>query len=115
MLIALAASLKWHILRIEEVIFIKYSLNIGNYFDAYPDMKEKTKYFPETVIRLMNPLYGLKKAGTAWRERVGEILAKRGFHPLVTDDVIYLDPDTGDVIASYVHDFRLFGPAKQPL
>lgn len=126
MLMALAASLGWHILQIDfiaaylngklkEVIFMKQFPMLKEYFDVYPDMKEKLKYFPESVIRLLNPLYGLKQAGAAWQERVREILAKRGFHPLVTDDAIYLNPDTGDVIASYVDDFLLFGPNKERL
>ncbi|RYP10891.1 hypothetical protein DL764_000327 [Monosporascus ibericus] len=119
-LMALAAYLGWHILQIDfivaylngnlkEDIYIKQFPILKEYFDTYPEDRQKYQFSPKKVIKLMNPLYGLKQAGAAWQERVRGILAKQGFHPLISDDAIYFNPKTGSVIASYVDDFLLFG------
>ncbi|RYP44694.1 hypothetical protein DL769_011501 [Monosporascus sp. CRB-8-3] len=125
-LMALAALLGWYILQIDfiaaylngklkEDIYMKQFPMLKEYFDTYPKDRETHGFSPERVIKLMNPLYGLKQAGAAWQERVREILAKQGFRPLTSDDAIYHDPKTGNVIASYVDDFLLFGPDRQRL
>ncbi|RYP64124.1 hypothetical protein DL770_009248 [Monosporascus sp. CRB-9-2] len=58
------------------------------YDGTYPEDRETYRFSPEKVIKLMNPLYGLKQTGAAWQERVREILAKLGFHLLISDNAI---------------------------
>ncbi|RYO77524.1 hypothetical protein DL764_010211 [Monosporascus ibericus] len=124
--LALAAYLGWHILQIDfiaaylngnlkEDIYMKQFPMLKKYFDTYPEDRQKYQFSPKKVIKLMNPLYGLKQAGTAWQERIKKILAKLGFHPLISDDAIYFNLETGNVIASYVNDFLLFGADRQYL
>lgn len=88
---------------------MKMFLMLKEYFEAYLEEMEKCKYDPDYIIRLMNPLYGFKQVGAAWQKRVRAILKELGFVPLISDDTIYINHETGDVIASYVDDFLLFG------
>ncbi|RYP37869.1 hypothetical protein DL768_010826 [Monosporascus sp. mg162] len=101
--------------KLKEDIYMKQFPMLKEYFDTYPEDKEAYRFSPEKVIKLINPLYGLKQAGAAWQERVREILAKQGFYPLISDDTIYFNPKTGCIIASYVDDFLLFGANRQYL
>ncbi|RYP70033.1 hypothetical protein DL771_005724 [Monosporascus sp. 5C6A] len=125
-LMALAAYLGWHIIQIDfiaaylngnlkEDIYMKQFAMLKEYFEAYPEDREKYGYSPELIIKLMNPLYGLKQAGATWQEKVRELLAKLGFLPLISDDAIYRNAETGDVISSYVDDFLLFGAGRERL
>ncbi|RYP24607.1 hypothetical protein DL765_000433 [Monosporascus sp. GIB2] len=60
-------------------------------------------------------LYGLKQAGAAWQKKVKGIPAKQGIRPLISDNAIYCNDQSGDVIASYVDDFLRMGPNIQRL
>lgn len=125
-LMALAALHGWHIMQIDfiaaylngklkEKLFMKMFPLLKEYFDAHPEEKERCKYDPSYIIQLMNPLYGLKQAGATWQARIKAILKQLGFIALVSDDAIYLNPETGDIIASYVDDFLLFSADKERL
>ncbi|RYP61962.1 hypothetical protein DL771_009936 [Monosporascus sp. 5C6A] len=125
-LMALAAYLGWHIIQIDfitaylnrnlkEDIYMKQFTMLKEYFEAYPEDREKYGYLPELIIKLINPLYGLKQAGATWQEKVRELLAKLGFLPLISDDAIYRNAETGDVISSYVDNFLLFGAGRERL
>ncbi|RYP48577.1 hypothetical protein DL768_005576 [Monosporascus sp. mg162] len=58
----------------------------------------------------MNSLYELKQAGAAWQKKVRTILVEYDFKPLTSDDAIYINPKTRDIITSHVDNFLLFSP-----
>ncbi len=100
MLIALVATENWYIIHInfiaayfngklKENIYIKTFLLLNEYFKDYPKEKRKYVYINDNIIYLLNPLYGLKQAGTAWQERTRDIMKRHGFVPLKADDTIY--------------------------
>ena len=90
-------------------------LLLEQFFAKNPELTEKHGYARDKIIKLVKLLYGLKQAGNAWQKKVRELLARRGFEPLVSDDAVYVNRKTGVIVASYIDDFLLFGPNEKAL
>ena len=60
------------------------------------------------VCRLNKALYGLKQAARQWQEHMKSILSKLGFRSLISDNSIYLDQESGTILAIYVDGILVF-------
>ena len=125
-LMALAALNEWYILQadfiaaylageLKEQIFMEQFPQLAEYFEAHPELASKLGYSRECVIELQKPLYGLRQSGACWQEKVREIMGKKGYKPLISDNAIYRNVNTKIIVASYVDDFLLIGPDRSLL
>jgi hypothetical protein len=126
MLMALAAIKGWHILQVDfvsaflngdlrEKIYMKQFLGLPRFFEEFTKLAKEKGYSEEKIIQVLNPLYGLKQAAAEWQRKAKSLMKKHGFIPMVSDDAVFYDPQTEDVVATYVDDFLLFGPNRQRL
>lgn len=59
------------------------------------------------VVRLRNPLYGLKQSGHAWNRKLVTRLDELGFIQLVADLGIFIHRDSRSILSVYVDDMLL--------
>jgi hypothetical protein len=69
----------------------------------------------DLACRLKKGLYGLKQSARLWARNVRTELKKLNYHPLESDDCIFLHPGLGIYIATHVDDFLLIGPSPQEI
>jgi hypothetical protein len=66
------------------------------------------------VCKLLKGLYKLKQAPWLWQQKLKSTLIQLGFHPLLTDDSVYIKtwPGTKDLIilVTHVDDMLICGP-----
>jgi hypothetical protein len=63
----------------------------------------------DIVCRLIKSLYGLKQAPRVWNQRIRRYLKSVGFNQTYSDPCVYVNRDTGVLIAMWVDDLIIFG------
>ena len=63
----------------------------------------------DIVCRLIKSLYGLKQAPQVWNQRIRRYLKSIGFNQTYSDPCVYVNKDTGVLIAMWVDDLIIFG------
>ena len=125
-LMALAALNGWYILQadfisaylageLKETIFMEQFPYLKEYFEAHPQEARKLNYAKDYVIELRKPLYGLKQSGACWQEKIREIMKKKNYFPLISDNAIYQNKQAKIIVASYIDDFLLLGQNRKEL
>jgi len=63
----------------------------------------------DLVCLLRKSLYGLKQAPRVWNQRIRRFLESIGFKPTYSDPCVYINDETGVMIAMWVDDLVIFG------
>jgi len=63
----------------------------------------------DLVCLLRKSLYGLKQAPRIWNQRIRRFLESIGFKPTYSDPCVYVNNETGVIIAMWVDDLMIFG------
>ena len=63
----------------------------------------------DLVCLLRKSLYGLKQASCIWNQRIRHFLESIGFIPTYSDPCVYINKQTGIIIAMWVDDLMIFG------
>ena len=63
----------------------------------------------DMVCRLIKSLYGLKQAPRVWNQKIRRYLKFIGFNQTYSDPCVYVNKDTGVIIAMWVDDLIIFG------
>ncbi|POS82536.1 hypothetical protein EPUL_004524, partial [Erysiphe pulchra] len=98
-----------------ETIFMEQFPYLKEYFISRPEAARKFGYLEEGFIELRKPLYGLKRSGACWQEKVRSVMKRKGFEALISDNAIYRNKKAKIIVASYADDFLLIGPNKSEL
>src|SRR5271154_4706049 len=61
------------------------------------------------VCRLRKSIYGLKQAPRVWNQKIRRFLKSIGFEQLYSDPCVYVNKETGIIIAMWVDDLVIFG------
>ena len=67
------------------------------------------------ACRLIKGLYGLKQSGRVWNNTFRSTLTSLGFSRLVGDNSVFLNGDSGVIIALYVDDLLIFSKEIEPI
>jgi len=63
----------------------------------------------DLVCKLLKSLYGLKQASRVWNRKIRRFLKSIGFAQTYSDPCVYVNKDTGVIIAMWVDDLIIFG------
>ena len=63
----------------------------------------------DLVCLLRKSLYGLKQAPRVWNRRIRRFLKSIGFKPTYSDPCVYINKQTGIIIAMWMDDLMIFG------
>jgi hypothetical protein len=61
------------------------------------------------VCRLRKSIYGLKQAPRVWNEKIRRFLKSIGFEQLYSDPCVYVNKESGIILAMWVDDLIIFG------
>src|SRR5438045_7885666 len=61
------------------------------------------------VCRLLKSLYGLKQSARVWNQRIRQFLRSIGFEQTYADPCVFVNPQTGVILAMWVDDLIIFG------
>ena len=63
----------------------------------------------DLVCLLRKSLYGLKQAPRVWNQQIRRFLKSIGFEPTYSDPCVYINKETGIIVAMWVDDLMIFG------
>lgn len=63
----------------------------------------------DLVCRLRKSLYGLKQSLRVWNQKIRNYLKSIGFEQTYSDPCVYINKETGVIIAMWVDDLIIFG------
>jgi hypothetical protein len=75
----------------------------------YMEQPEGFEAEGDKVCLLLKSLYGLKQAARVWNQKIRNYLLSLGFTQLHSDHCVYINKDTGLIIALWVDDLLIFG------
>ena len=89
-MIALAAAKGWHLHQMDvKNTFLQGELEKELYMVQPPGFNSNTH--PKSVCRLKKPIYGLKKALSAWHSKIMQYLHQIGFRMSKSDNSLYIE------------------------
>jgi hypothetical protein len=76
--------------------------------EIYMEQPEGFEAGEDQVCLLMKSLYELKQAARVWNQKIRGYLLSIGFSQLHSDHCVYINKDTGVIIAMWVDDLLIF-------
>jgi hypothetical protein len=64
------------------------------------------------VCLVRKSLYGFKQSARLWNRKLREFLKRIGFYQLHSDHCVYINKDTGVILAMWVDDLIIFGKSR---
>jgi len=77
--------------------------------EIYMEQPEGFEIGEDLVCKLLRSLYGLKQAPRIWNQRIRRFLKSIGFEQTHSDPCVYINKETGIIIAMWVDDLIIFG------
>jgi hypothetical protein len=106
LLLAIAAA---EDLEIQQMDFIAAFLAGELEEEIYMEQPEGFSDGTDRVCLLNKSLYGLKQAARVWNQRIRKFLKDIGFTQTHADHCVYVNKDTGIILAMWVDDLLIFG------
>ena len=89
-----------------ETAFLNSDADNDIYVKSPPGWIESgTRLTHDHCLKLLKALYGLKQSPRLWQTKLRTELAKLDFHPMETDNCVYINRTTKICIVTYVDDF----------
>ncbi len=67
-------------------------------------------FFKKQIILLIKALYSLKQSPRKWQLKLKTLLNELGFKPLVSDSIIFYNPNNSIFIMTFIDDYLFIGP-----
>ena len=83
--------------------------------EIYMEQPEGFERGDDIVCKLVKSLYGLKQAPRVWNLRVRDFLKSVGFTQTYSDPCVYINKETGIILAMWVDDFIIFGQSMDSI
>ena len=116
MLLAIAAYKDWHIHQMDVVsAYLAGELEEEIYMEPPEGLPYDQSNSKRIVYRLVKGLYGLKQSGRVWNTTFRTTLTSLGFARLSGDNSVFLNENSGVIIALYVDDLLIFSKEMKPL
>ena len=116
MLLAIAAYEDWHIHQMDVVsAYLAGELEEEIYMEPPEGLPYDQSNLKRIVCRLVKGLYGLKQSGRVWNTTFQTTLTSLGFARLSGDNSVFLNENSGVIIALYVDDLLIFSKEMKPL
>jgi transposase InsO family protein len=81
--------------------------------EIYMEQPEGFEIGKDMVCRLLRSLYGLKQSARVWNQRIREFLKSIGFQQTYSDPCVFVNPQTGIILAIWVDDLLIFAKDKK--
>ena len=100
---------------LDEKIYMRQFPCLRNFFRSRPMLANKHGYFPDAIIRLLRPLYGLKQAGRVWQRRLKKEMANlpTPLFPTISDDAVYTNKHKTLIVLTHVDDLLAAGQSSR--
>ena len=99
-----------------------YSINFADVSTAFlhADIDEEIWVVPPkeaypnggVLWKLRKAMYGLRSAPKAWQDHFAKVMATLGFRRLKSEPNVYVNPETGVIVLSYVDDLLYLGSTE---
>jgi len=80
--------------------------------EIYMEQPEGFVFGEDMVCKLVKSIYGLKQSPRLWNKRLDEHLRKLDFEQTESDHCVYINKNTGIILAMWVDDILIFGADK---
>jgi len=115
-ILAMTAANGWELHQMDvKTAFLNGDLDEEVYMEQPEGYVDPT--YPDNVCRLLQALYGLKRAPKMWYAKLDAFLKSQGFDNLDPDACLYLQMDDGEIIIFlvYVDDLLLVGSSMKAI